>query len=114
MAAEERFLSELAKIHQYWVSTATQVLTDESTDLFAFENNEGIRRLQAAIKSANCQAQVESFMNQISAGIMHSILAGLDGSGSLKEISGVSLVDADGQALITYLHELWPDYYTQQ
>ncbi|KQZ34146.1 hypothetical protein [Duganella sp. Root1480D1] len=114
MAAEERFLSELAKIHQYWVKTATQVLTDESTDLVAFENDEGIRQLQAAIKLANCQAQVESFIDQISSGIMHSILAGLDGSGSLKEISGVSLVDGDGQPLEAYLHELWPDYYTQR
>ncbi|MTW10176.1 hypothetical protein GM658_06130 [Pseudoduganella eburnea] len=114
MKAEELFLIEVAKIHRYWVKTATQVLTDESADLFAFENEDGIRQLQAAIKSANCQEQVESFIDQISAGVVHSILAGLDGSGSLKEISGVSLVDVDGQPLVTYLHELWPDHYMNQ
>ncbi|MRW90867.1 hypothetical protein GJ699_12780 [Duganella sp. FT80W] len=114
MTAEELFLSEVAKIHRYWVKTATQVLTDESTDLFAFENEDGIRKLQMAIKSANCQSEVQSFIDQISAGIMHSILAGLDGSGSLKEISGVNLVDAKGGPLKAYLHELWSHHYANQ
>jgi hypothetical protein len=108
---EESLLKELAKLHHYWVQTASQVLTDETADLIAFENEEGIRRLQAAIKEGGCEAEVQQFFAQIAGGLIHSILAGFDGSGELKENSGVSLVDEQGQPLVEYLHELWPEYY---
>jgi len=112
LTTEEKFLKELAKLHAYWVSVATAALTDDSVDLIAFENEEGIRQLQAAIKSANCQDQVRQFVDQIASGLIHSILAGIDGSGELKENSGVSIVDLHGEPLENHLHELWPEYYT--
>lgn len=111
MTTEEKFLKELAKLHAYWVNCATEALTDDSVDLIAFENEEGIRQLRAAIKSAGCEAQVRHFIDQIAGGLIHSILAGIDGSGELKENSGVSIVDSFGEPLETHLHELWPEYY---
>lgn len=111
MSSEELLLKELAKLHEYWVQTATQALTDKTADLIAFENEEGIRKLQSMVNERGCEAEVKQFIAQIAGGLIHSILAGFDGSGELKENSGVSLVDAQGQPLVEYLHELWPEYY---
>jgi len=109
--SEESLLREFAKLHHYWVQTASQVLTDKTADLIAFENEEGIRRLQVVITDGGCEVEVQDFIAQITSGLIHSILAGFDGSGELKQNSGVSLVDAQGQPLVEYLHELWPEYY---
>lgn len=111
--AEDEFLKELAKIHQYWVAASSKALTDETESLIGFDHEEGIRELQDAIKAAGCQAQVQPFIEQVVAGVVHSILAGLDGAGELKENCGVSLVTKHGVPLKPFLHELWPRFYLE-
>lgn len=70
-------------------------------------------RLTRRIESRDTDAEIEALVTDEMRGLYHGVLVVFDGGSALAEMGLIKIIDEDGVAFDSYLHEVcfgyWPD-----
>jgi hypothetical protein len=105
------FFGDLAAVHAWTAGGVQELFGSDELPLWVGDRDRpALDRLRAAIKQAECQADLLAAVQLFVYIALHSVLVTIDGGSASAEVGRIYLVDETGQSLGEGLHELFVDY----
>jgi hypothetical protein len=101
---ERAFLSALAGIHRSWSVAAGDVLEAPAAPAWV-EDAEGVAILRQALTAPEAREAMRALMSQVIGGVLHSVLATLDGDSNAPDTENLSVSASNGAPFRRFLHE---------
>ncbi|MED5617646.1 hypothetical protein [Ideonella sp. BN130291] len=108
-SSEDAFLSALVVAKESWLRYAVEAVANPSSAKWSDAHAAWVSLSECAQREDD-RAAFRAIVNHLLSGLVHSMLVTLDGGSVLSETTTLTIQDAEGVTLKSFLHEYWPDY----